>query len=95
VGGVRVGETGVDLAVVLAALSSFRNRPIASDMAVFGEVGLAGEIRPVPNGEERIREAAKHGITRVVVPKANKPRQVPGGVEVVLVSRLNDALGLI
>ncbi|MDH5547110.1 MAG: DNA repair protein RadA [Gammaproteobacteria bacterium] len=95
VGGVRVGETGVDLAVILAALSSFRNRPVANDMAVFGEVGLAGEIRPVPNGEERVREAAKHGYHRVVLPKANKPRHIPDGVEVIPVSRLGDALSLI
>ena len=95
VGGIRVNETGVDLAVVLAALSSFRNRPIPNNMAAFGEIGLAGEIRPVPNGEERVREAAKHGITKIILPKANKPRQTPEGVELIPVSRLSDALSLI
>ena len=95
VGGIRVNETGVDLAVVLAALSSFRNRPIPNNLAAFGEIGLAGEIRPVPNGEERVREAAKHGITKIILPKANKPRQTPEGVELIPVSRLSDALSLI
>ena len=71
VGGVRVTETGVDLAVVLAVLSSLRDRPLPADLVVFGEIGLAGEIRPVQNGPERLREAAKHGFKRALVPKAN------------------------
>ena len=62
VGGVRINETAADLAVLLAALSSFRDRPLPIDLVVFGEVGLAGEIRPVLNGEDRLREAAKHGL---------------------------------
>ncbi len=78
VGGVRVTETAADLAVLLAVLSSFRDRALPVDLAVFGEVGLAGEIRPVPNGPDRLREAAKHGFKQAIVPKGNVPR---GGVE--------------
>ncbi len=92
VGGVRVAETGVDLAVIWAALSSFRNRPVATDLLVFGEVGLAGEIRPVPGGEERVREAAKHGLKRVILPKANRPRRPIEDMEVIAVTRLGEAL---
>ncbi len=92
VGGVRVGETGADLAVILAVLSSFRDRPLERGLVVFGEVGLAGEIRPVPSGEERLREAAKHGFTRVILPRANAPKRPPKGLEVVAVSRLQEAL---
>jgi len=92
VGGVRVSETGADLAVALAVLSSLRGRPWASDRVAFGEVGLAGEVRPVVGGEERLREAAKHGFRLAVVPKANAPRQPPEGIEVVAVQRLQEAL---
>ena len=92
VGGLRVTETASDLAVVLAVLSSFRERPVADDLAVFGEVGLTGEVRPVPFGEERIAEAEKHGFRRALVPRANRPRQ-PKSIDVVPVDRLADALG--
>jgi DNA repair protein RadA/Sms len=92
VGGVRITETAADLPVVLAVLSSFRNRALPPDLVVFGEVGLAGEIRPVPNGQERIREAAKHGFTRAVVPKANAPKKGVQGLEVLAVERLAEAL---
>ncbi len=95
VGGVRINETAADLAVLLAALSSFRNRPLPTDLVVFGEVGLAGEIRPVPNGEERLKEAAKHGFKRAVVPRANVPRrggQIKG-LELRGVSRLDEVMG--
>jgi len=92
VGGVRVSETAADLAVLFATLSSFRNRAIPTDVAVFGEVGLAGEIRPVPNGEERLREAAKHGFSRLVMPRANAPRRAPDGVRVIPVERLAEAV---
>jgi len=92
VGGVRISETAADLAVLLAVLSSFRDRPLPPRMAAFGEVGLAGEIRPVPNGQDRLREAVKHGFKRVIMPKANAPKQAPEGVEVVAVSRLSEAL---
>jgi DNA repair protein RadA/Sms len=92
VGGVRVSETAADLAVLAAALSSLRDKPLATEMVVFGEVGLAGEIRPVPNGEERLREAAKHGYTQAIIPKANAPRRAPAGMQVHAVERLSEAL---
>ncbi len=96
VGGVRVTETAVDLPVVLAALSSLRNRPVAGDTVVFGEIGLAGEIRPVPNGQERLKEAAQHGFQRAIVPKANKiGKGVVGGIEIVSVQRLEDVIALL
>jgi DNA repair protein RadA/Sms len=95
VGGVRVGETAADLAVLAAALSSYRNRPIATDLATFGEVGLAGEIRPVPHGEERLREASKHGFRRAIIPKANAPKTPIAGLKVLPVRRLADLLELI
>ncbi len=95
VGGVRVTETGADLAVVLAALSSLRNRPLPMDLVVFGEVGLAGEIRPVQNGQERLREAAKHGFKRAIVPKANAPKTPIKGIEVQAVQRLSEALTIL
>ena len=92
VGGVRVNETGADLAVLLSVLSSLRDRPLPHELVVFGEVGLAGEIRPVPNGQERLNEAAKHGFKRAIVPKANAPKKGIKGMEVVGVQRLADAL---
>ena len=93
VGGVKVLETGSDLAVLLAVYSSLRGQALPTDLAVFGEVGLSGEIRPVPNGQERLREAAKHGFKRAIVPKGNAPRQPIEGIEVVAVGRLHEALG--
>jgi DNA repair protein RadA/Sms len=92
VGGLRVGETAVDLALCLAIVSSFRERALDPDLVVFGEVGLTGEIRPVPYGEERLREAAKHGFKRALVPKGNAPKESPGGLIVVPVERLADAI---
>lgn len=92
VGGVKVNETAADLALLLAALSSFRNQALPQDLIVFGEVGLSGEIRPVPSGQERIREAAKHGFTRAIVPKANAPRQPLPGMTVIAVETLQQAL---
>jgi DNA repair protein RadA/Sms len=92
VGGLRVSETAADLAVLLACLSSFRNRPLPPELVVFGEVGLAGEIRPVYNGEERLREAAKHGFKRAIVPRDNAPRKSVEGLEVVPVLRLSEAI---
>ena len=91
VGGVRITETGADLAVILAVMSSLRNKPIPADVAVFGEVGLSGEIRPVPNGEERVQEALKHGYKKIVIPSANKVRKQQG-IEVVSVQTLQDAI---
>ena len=97
VGGVRINETASDLAVLLAALSSFRDRPVPNDLIVFGEVGLAGEIRPVPNGEERLREAAKHGYKQAIVPRANAPRRGGSveGMQVTGATRLSEVLGII
>ncbi|EIJ42561.1 DNA repair protein RadA [Beggiatoa alba B18LD] len=92
VGGVRVSETGADLAVLLAILSSLKNVPLSKELVVFGEVGLAGEIRPVPNGLERLREAAKHGFKKAIVPKANAPKDPLPDIEIVPVVRLVDAL---
>ncbi len=94
VGGVRITETASDLPVLLAALSSLRDRAVPQQTVVFGEVGLAGEIRPVPNGEERLREAAKHGFRRAIVPKKNAPRggRQFEGMDVVPVQRLADAI---
>jgi len=95
VGGIRVVETGADLALLLAVVSSFRDKALPGDLIVLGEVGLSGEIRPVPNGQERIREAAKHGFRRAIVPKANKPKDAIPGLEVVVVDRLTQALDAI
>jgi len=92
VGGVRVTETGADLAVVLAIMSSLRERVVPSDVIVFGEIGLAGEIRPVPNGQERLYEAAKHGFKRALVAKGNAPQKPIKGIEVIGVTRLDEAL---
>jgi DNA repair protein RadA/Sms len=93
VGGVRIGETAADLPAVLAVLSSLRNRPVTRDTVCFGELGLTGEVRPVPFGEERLREAAKQGFARALVPMANVPRRPVEGLEVSGVSRLDEALG--
>lgn len=93
VGGVRLSETASDLPALMAVLSSLRDRAIAHDWVMFGEIGLAGEVRPVPNGEERLREAAKHGFKRAVVPRKNAPRRgAIKGLEVVPVQRLSDAI---
>ena len=92
VGGVRVAETSADLAVLLAIVSSFRDKALPRELVVFGEVGLAGEIRPVPSGQERLSEAAKHGFTRAIVPKANAPKKKIDGMDVIAVSKLSDAI---
>jgi DNA repair protein RadA/Sms len=92
VGGVRLGETAADLPALLAAVSSLSDRPLPGELVAFGELGLAGEIRPVPYGEERLREAAKHGFRRAIVPAANAPRRPIEGLEVIAVARLDEAL---
>ncbi len=92
VGGVKVLETSADLALLLAIVSSFRDRPLPRDLVIFGEVGLSGEIRPVPSGQERLSEAAKHGFTRAIVPRGNAPRGKVPGMEVVAVAKLGEAL---
>ncbi len=92
VGGVKISEPAADLPVLLAIISSLKNRPLPEKLVVFGEVGLAGEIRPAPRGQERLKEAAKLGFTRALVPEANKPRQPIPGLEVVAVSRIEQAV---
>ena len=92
VGGVRIGEPAADLAVLMAIYSSFKNKPLSDKSIVFGEVGLAGEIRPVQRGQERLREAAKLGFTRALIPAANKPRQAMEGIAIVAVDRIDQAL---
>lgn len=93
VGGIRVAETASDLPLLLAVVSSLRNRPLPRELFAFGEVGLSGEVRPVPNGQERLREAAKHGFTRAICPAGNKPREAIAGLEVLAVRTLEAALG--
>ncbi len=95
VGGVKVVETSADLALLLAIVSSFRDRPLPQTLIAFGEVGLSGEIRPVPSGQERLREAAKHGFKKAIVPASNVPRQPIEGIEVIPVKKLVDALAAI
>ncbi len=92
VGGVKIGEPAADLAVLLAIVSSLKNRPLPRGLAVFGEVGLAGEIRPSPRGLERLREAAKLGFSKVIAPRANVPKKPIEGLEVVAVERIDAAL---
>jgi DNA repair protein RadA/Sms len=92
VGGVRIAEPAADLAISMAIYSSFKNIALDSKSLVFGEVGLAGEIRPVQRGQERLREAAKLGFHRAIIPAANKPKQRIDGMEIVAVDRINEAL---
>lgn len=92
VGGIRVEETSSDLALILAVVSSFRNRALPQELVCFGELGLSGEIRPVPNGQERLREAAKHGFKYAIVPENNKPRQPIDGLKVYAVRTLPEVM---
>ena len=92
VGGVRIAETAADLPTIFAAVSSIRDVALTTGLVCFGELGLAGEIRPVPYGEERLREAAKYGFTRAIVPAANVPRRPIDGMEVIGAERLSEAL---
>ncbi len=95
VGGVKVEETSADLPLILAMVSSFRDRPVAQDLISFGEVGLSGEIRPVPSGQERLQEAVKHGFRKAIIPKGNMPKQPIQGMEIFAVSMLAEALELL
>lgn len=95
VGGVRVSETSADLALLMSVLSSFRDRPLPQDMVIFGEVGLSGEIRPVPSGQDRLKEAAKHGFKRAIAPKANIPKGGIAGMQVMAVEHISQALEII
>lgn len=92
VGGVKISEPAVDLAVLLAIVSSLKNKALNSKLVVFGEVGLAGEVRPVQRGQERLKEAAKLGFTHAIVPKANAPKQAIKDMQVFAVERLDQAL---
>ncbi len=92
VGGVRVTETGADLALLLAVLSSLRNRPMPHDTIIFGEIGLAGEIRPVQGGQERLREAAKHGFKNAIVPHANSPKNKLDEMQIFAAQTLQEAV---
>ncbi len=94
VGGVRITETAADLPVLMAVISSLRDAPLPVDLAAFGEVGLSGEIRPVPSGQERIREAVKHGFLTIVVPWANRPREEIKEVQIIAVKRLSEVLDI-
>jgi DNA repair protein RadA/Sms len=91
VGGVRITEPAADLAVLMSIVSSLKNKPLPPKLVVFGEVGLAGEVRPVQRGQERLREAAKLGFTQALIPKANRPRQAIPGVEIMAVERVEEA----
>lgn len=91
VGGVRITEPAADLAVLMAIVSSLKNKPLPAKLVVFGEVGLAGEVRAVQRGQERLREAAKLGFTHALIPKANRPRQAIAGMEVMAVERVEEA----
>lgn len=92
VGGVKITEPGADLAVLLAVVSSLKNKPLAEKMIVIGEVGLAGEIRPVQRGQERLKEAAKLGFKQAIIPLANKPKQAIAGMNIIPVARIRDAV---
>lgn len=92
VGGVRSLETSTDLASLAAIVSSLRGKALDRDMAVFGELGLSGEVRPVPSGQERVNEAHKHGFRKLIVPEANRPRKPIDGLEIVAVRKLADLL---
>ena len=92
VGGVKIDEPAADLPVLLAIVSSLRNKPLPEKLIAFGEIGLAGEVRPVQRGQERLREAAKLGFNLAIIPKANAPRTAIEGIEVVSVERVEEAV---
>jgi DNA repair protein RadA/Sms len=95
VGGVKIMEPSADLALLFALVSSFRDIALPRDLVVFGEVGLSGEIRPVPSGQERLREAAKHGFKRAIVPAANTTKEKIPGLEITPVKKIDEALSYI
>jgi DNA repair protein RadA/Sms len=92
---VRIGEPAADLAVCLAVVSSWSDQPVTAKLAVFGEIGLAGEVRPAPRGQDRLREMAKLGFERAIVPRANQPKAKIAGLEVLAVERVDQAVGLL
>ena len=95
VGGVKVEETSADLALIAAMVSSFRDNPLPKDLIIFGEVGLSGEIRPVPSGQERLQEAAKHGFRQAIIPKANMPKHEITGMKIMPVTCLQEVIELL
>ena len=95
VGGVKIAEPGVDLAILCAIVSSFKAQPLDQKTVIFGEIGLAGEVRPVQRGQERLKEAAKLGFTRAIIPKANQAKQKINGINILPVENLSQALDLI
>jgi DNA repair protein RadA/Sms len=95
VGGVRIDEPAADLAILMAVYSSYKNKALESKLTVFGEVGLAGEIRPVQRGQERIREAVKLGFKKILIPGLNKPKQAAKDIEIIGVSRIEEALSMV
>ncbi len=95
VGGLKLQETAGDLAILLAVISSFRDRPIPADWVVFGELGLNGEVRPVQNGEERLREASKHGFKHAIVASRNAAGIASGEITVHPVRTLSEAIALL
>ncbi|HSI44636.1 MAG TPA: DNA repair protein RadA [Methylophilus sp.] len=95
VGGVKISEPAVDLAVLLSIVSSFKNKPLRNKLIVFGEVGLAGEVRPVQRGQERLKEAAKLGFTHAIIPKANAPKGGVPGLQIDAIDRLEQAIDLL
>ena len=92
VGGVRIAEPAADLAVTLAVYSSLKNKPLPKKALIFGEIGLAGEVRPVQRGQERIREAAKLGFETFVIPSLNKPKQSFENVDIIAINRVEEAI---
>lgn len=92
VGGVKIDEPAADLPVLLAIVSSLRNRPLPEKLVAFGEIGLAGEVRPVQRGQERLREAAKLGFKLAIIPRANAPKTAIEGIEIVCVERVEEAV---
>jgi DNA repair protein RadA/Sms len=95
VGGVKIDEPAADLAILLAIVSSLRNKPLPPKLVVFGEVGLAGEVRPVQRGQERLREAARLGFTQALIPHANAPKGGIEGLEVIAVGRVDEAVNIV
>ena len=95
VGGMRVQETAADLAIVIAVISSLRAQALPLDLVVFGEIGLAGEVRPVPGGEERLVEAHKQGYKQAIIPMANKPRKPIKGLRLFAINRLAEVIDIL
>ena len=92
VGGVKVTETSADLALIMSIVSSLRNIPFPRNIVIFGETGLSGEIRPVSGGQERLKEAAKHGFKKAIIPAANMPKEKIQGLEVIPVKKISEAI---